>query len=100
MTKLNFLSEKFDRRNPLRRKFFKLVHKVERQLTFIMMLCILVGIGAGTILDIYSNQRKRQAYKDEVKERCSPVHNELNGSYVTTTYECPDGVTYSFEEKI
>lgn len=71
-----------------------------QKVTALMMLCVLVGLAIGIIVDTTTQRNKRQAYKDEVKERCKAVHNEMEGNSVTTTYECPDGVTYSFSENI
>lgn len=69
-------------------------------------LVVLLSLSAKALVDDFNKfhekravaMEARKALENEVKETCNIIHKDLGDISAVVTYECPDGIQYTFTE--
>ena len=79
-------------------------YPVRIAIVVIMFVVMIFAVG-GVMLDSSNSKSHAAALKADVKARCRPVYNTIDGKRMTTIYSCPaedggDDVKYEFTERL
>lgn len=71
----------------------------------VVVFVVMIFTIGGAILDTHSGRNHAQELKDDIKARCRPIYNTIDGKWMTTIYSCPaedggDDVKYEFTEHL